>query len=129
MRIIIVSCAALLALSAVSVDAAPLSPAKAGPPGLVPQDSTLLTRLRSLMNALTLSWPGSKPVHVKSLPAHAVRSLIIARKKLVGQRVTLENQIRGLAVVFGIRLPRALSPAFTTRIKDGWSGHPTHAAG
>src|SRR5215831_13178066 len=30
----------------------------------------------------------------------------------VGQRVTLENQIRGLAVVFGVRLPRALSPAF-----------------
>jgi transposase len=29
----------------------------------------------------------SKPVHVKSLPAHALRSLIIARKKLVGQRV------------------------------------------
>ena len=53
-----------------------------------------------------------KPVHVKSLPAHAVRSLISARKKLVGQRVTLENQIRGLAVVFGIRLPRALAAAF-----------------
>jgi transposase len=53
-----------------------------------------------------------KPVHVKSLPAHAVRALIIARKKLVGQRVTLENQIRGLAVVFGVRLPRGLSPAF-----------------
>jgi len=50
-----------------------------------------------------------KPVHVKSLPAHAIRALIIARKKLVGQRVTLENQIRGLAVVFGVRLPRALS--------------------
>ena len=33
-----------------------------------------------------------KPVHVKSLPASAVRSLISARKKLVGQRVTLENQ-------------------------------------
>jgi transposase len=26
--------------------------------------------------------------------------------------VTLENQIRGLAVVFGIRLPRALTAAF-----------------
>jgi transposase len=39
------------------------------------------------------------------LSAHALRSLIIARKKLVGQRVTLENQIRGLAVVFGVRLP------------------------
>ncbi len=53
-----------------------------------------------------------KPVHVKSLSAHALRSLITARKKLVGQRVTLENQIRGLAIVFGIRLPRALTAAF-----------------
>src|SRR5580700_3641355 len=53
-----------------------------------------------------------KPVHVKSLRAHALRSLISARKKLVGQRVTLENQIRGLAVVFGVRLPRALTVAF-----------------
>ena len=53
-----------------------------------------------------------KPVHVKSLQAHALRSLISARRKLVGQRVTLENQIRGLAVVFGIRLPRALTAAF-----------------
>jgi transposase len=57
-----------------------------------------------------------KPVHVKSLPAHAVRALIIARKKLVGQRVTLENQIRGLAVVFGVRLPRGLSPAFAAQV-------------
>jgi transposase len=43
---------------------------------------------------------------------YLLRSLISARKKLVGQRVTLENQIRGLAVVFGIRLPRALTAAF-----------------
>jgi transposase len=57
-----------------------------------------------------------KPVHVKSLPAHAVRALIIARKKLVGQRVTLENQIRGLALVFDIRLPRGLSPAFARQV-------------
>ena len=56
-----------------------------------------------------------KPVHVKSLRAHALRSLISARKKLVGQRVTLENQIRGLAVVFGVRLPRALTTAFIDR--------------
>src|SRR3989440_9252986 len=66
-----------------------------------------------------------KPVHVKSLAAHAVRSLIIARKKLVGQRVTLENQIRGLTVVFGVRLPRALSPAFirqALRTSEGISG-------
>jgi transposase len=59
-----------------------------------------------------------KPVHVKSLQAHALRSLIIARKKLVGQRVTLENQIRGLAVVFGIRLPRALAAAFIDQARQ-----------
>jgi transposase len=63
-----------------------------------------------------------KPVHVKSLPAHAVRALILARKKLVGQRVTLENQIRGLAVVFGVRLPRGLSPAFAEQVIDGSKG-------
>jgi transposase len=66
-----------------------------------------------------------KPVHVKSLPAHALRSLIIARKKLVGQRVTLENQIRGLAIVFGIRLPRALTTAFVNqalKASDGVAG-------
>jgi transposase len=60
----------------------------------------------------------------ESLPAHAVRSLIIARKKLVGQRVTLENQICGLAVVFGIRLPRALSPAFIRQALRASEGIP-----
>ena len=65
-----------------------------------------------------------KPVYVKSLAAHAVRSLIIARKKLVGQRVTLENQIRGLAVVFGVRLPRALSPAFIRQALQASEGIP-----
>ncbi len=66
-----------------------------------------------------------KPVHVKSLPSHAVRALIMARKKLVGQRITLENQIRGLAVVFGVRLPRGLSPAFVEEViamSDGIPG-------
>src|ERR1051326_6867947 len=65
-----------------------------------------------------------KPVYVKSLSAHAVRSLIIARKKLVGHRVTLENQIRGLAVVFGVRLPRALSPAFIQQALQASDGIP-----
>src|SRR5262249_20510359 len=65
-----------------------------------------------------------KPVHVKSLPAHAVRSLIIARKKLVGQRVTLENQIRGLAVAFVVRLPGAPSPAFMREARQAAEGSP-----
>ena len=66
-----------------------------------------------------------KPVHVKSLPSHAVRALIMARKKLVGQRIMLENQIRGLAVVFGTRLPGGLSLAFVDQVfamSDGIAG-------
>ena len=73
-------------------------------------------------------WPGPsrphrvlKPTHVKSLPAHAIRSLVIARKKLVGQRVMLENQIRGHAVGFqrpataGTRtVPTPMFPAAST---------------
>jgi transposase len=73
-----------------------------------------------------------KPVRVKSLLADAVRSLIIARKKLVGQRVTLESQIRGLAVVFGVRLPRALTAAFidnALRASDGIAGLSTAMRG
>jgi transposase len=34
----------------------------------------------------------------------------------------LENQIRGLAVVFGIRLPRALSPAFIAQALQASEG-------
>src|SRR6202047_4902702 len=65
-----------------------------------------------------------KPVHVKSLPSHAVRALLIARKKLVGQRVTLENQIRGLAVAFGVRLPRGLSHGFSEKAMAAGRGIP-----
>ena len=63
-----------------------------------------------------------KPVHVKSLPSHAVRALLIARKKLVGQR--LENQIRGLAVAFGVRLPRGLSSGFAEKAMAAGCGIP-----
>jgi Transposase len=70
-----------------------------------------------------------KPVHVKSLSAHALRSLIIARKKLVGQRVTLENQIRGLAIVFGIRLPRALAAAFVDQALKASESAPAGPVG
>jgi hypothetical protein len=59
----------------------------------------------------------SSPCTLKSLSAHALRSLIIAPKKLAGRRVTLENQIRTLAVVLGGRLPRALTPPSTSLSK------------
>jgi hypothetical protein len=36
--------------------------------------------------------------------------------------VTLENQIRGLAAVFGIRLPRALTAAFSDKTLQASEG-------
>ena len=86
-------------------------------------------------NAVTLTTPARglahlartgffRPVHVKSLSAHVVRSLIIARKKLVGQRVTLENQIRGLAVVFGIGSLALSPPPSSTRLLEQARGSP-----
>jgi len=41
-----------------------------------------------------------KPVHVKSPPAHAVCSLIVDRKKLVGQRVSGGAGAAGSTTVF-----------------------------
>src|ERR1700722_11352587 len=52
-----------------------------------------------------------KPVHMKSLSAHALRSLIMRVRKLVGQRATLESQIRGLAAVLENTIRRFRSPA------------------
>ena len=46
-----------------------------------------------------------KPVHMKLLSAHALRSL------MVGQRATLESQIRGLAAVLENTIRRFQSPA------------------
>jgi transposase len=46
---------------------------------------------------------------------YAIVKSMASRKKLVSQRVTLENQIRGLAMVFEIRLPRALTAAFVSQ--------------
>src|SRR5262249_4938735 len=65
-----------------------------------------------------------KPVHVKSLPAHPARSLLLARNKLLGQQATLESQIRGLAVVFGVRLPRGLNPVFIRQALQASDGIP-----
>ena len=52
-----------------------------------------------------------KPVHMKSLSAHALRSLTIARKKTGGPASDLGSQIRGLAAVLENTIRRFQSPA------------------
>ena len=53
-------------------------------------------------------------------------------QKLVGQHVALENQVRGSAVAFGIRLPRALTTAFvnqTLKASEGAADLPVAMRG
>ena len=56
-----------------------------------------------------------KATHVKSLPAHAIRALIAARKKLVGQRVTLEIRFEAWRSPSACGFPAASAPHLSTR--------------
>ena len=44
------------------------------------------------------------PVHVKSMESHEVRALLSSRRVILAKCVDLENEIRGLLKVFGVRL-------------------------
>ncbi|QTD56894.1 IS110 family transposase [Parasphingorhabdus cellanae] len=50
-----------------------------------------------------------RPVHMKSQESHYVRTLLTSRKALLRRCIDLENEIRGLLKVFGIRLPSSLA--------------------
>jgi transposase len=47
-------------------------------------------------------------VHVKSIESHRIRALLSSRKAVLNKCVDLENEVRGLFKVFGIKLPPKL---------------------
>ena len=47
-------------------------------------------------------------VHVKSLESHQIRALLSSRKAVLAKCIDLENEIRGLFKIFGIKLPPRL---------------------
>jgi transposase len=47
-------------------------------------------------------------VHVKSIESHQVRALLSSRKAVLAKCIDLEQEIRGLFKVFGIKLPAPL---------------------
>jgi len=47
-------------------------------------------------------------VHVKSLASHQIRVLLSSRKAVLNKCIDLENEVRGLFKVFGIKLPPKL---------------------
>jgi transposase len=47
-------------------------------------------------------------VHVKSIESHQIRALLSSRKAVLSKCIDLEQEIRGLFKVFGIKLPKRL---------------------
>ena len=58
---------------------------------------------RGLAQILRTGWYSQ--AHVKSLHSHQVRALLASRKAILKKCIDLENELRGLLKVFGIRLP------------------------
>src|SRR4051794_1361087 len=65
-----------------------------------------------------------REVTVKELDNHATRVLILSRAKLVGMRVDLGNQIRGVLKTFGVVLARDMGSSFQERVRAAMTGAP-----
>jgi transposase len=57
-----------------------------------------------------------REVRVKSEESQLVRSLLVARARLVGIRRELENQVRSLLKKNGLLFPRAIGRQFRDRV-------------
>jgi transposase len=78
---------------------------------------------RGIAQVLRSGWYSR--VHVKSLESHQVRALLSSRKAVLSKCVDLENEIRGLFKVFGIKLPPRLGHgAFDAHVRDTIESDP-----
>ncbi len=58
-------------------------------------------------------------VHVKSMQSHHIRMLLSSRKAVLSKCVDLENEVRGLFKIFGLKLPSKLGHgAFDVTVRD-----------
>lgn len=62
---------------------------------------------RGIAQILRTGWYSR--VHVKSMQSHLIRALLSSRKTILKKCVDLENEIRGLIRLLGIRLPGTLN--------------------
>jgi transposase len=72
---------------------------------------------RGIAQVLRSGWYSR--VHVKSLESHHVRALLSSRRAVLSKCVDLENEIRGLFKIFGIKLPPKLTHvSFDEHVRD-----------
>jgi transposase len=81
---------------------------------------------RGLAELVRIGW--YREVRVKSEESQAVRSLLVARARLVSIRRDLENQIRSLLKENGLLFPRAIGRGFRDHVRQRLGDeHPLHA--
>lgn len=61
---------------------------------------------RGIAQLLRSGW--YNPVHIKSMESHRVRALLSSRRAVLAKCIDLEQEIRGIFKVFGIKLPPRL---------------------
>lgn len=59
-----------------------------------------------------------REVEVKSIDAHLIRTLLIARAKLVDVRTKLSNQLRGVLKTFGLLVGQTSGRGFERRVRE-----------
>ena len=71
---------------------------------------------RGLAELIRVGW--YREVRVKSDDSQAIRSLLVARARLVSIRRDLENQVRSLLKEVGLLFPRAIRGPFRTKVQQ-----------
>jgi transposase len=66
-----------------------------------------------------------REVAVKSMDAHTLRLLLVARAQLVSQRQAVANTVRGLLKTFGLRVARCSKGLFASRVREAADGNYT----
>lgn len=79
---------------------------------------------RGIAQILRTGW--YSPVHVKSRESHQIRALLSSRRAVLTKCIDLENELRGLLKVFGIRLPsRVTHGSFDGVLRPRVSAEPS----
>lgn len=78
---------------------------------------------RGMAQLLRTGW--FRPVHVKTMEARELRTMLSARATLVARLRDIENSTRGLLRGFGLRIPRALRGRWSAAVRESLAGHPT----
>jgi len=81
---------------------------------------------RGIAQILRTGW--FSRVHVKSIESHHIRALLSCRRAVLNKCVDLENEVRGLLKIFGIRLPSHLEHSvFEEAVRESIEADPALA--